>query len=631
MRKLSIVLCFLAVCSVFVYANGQTDSSSTAAVSMEISDAKESPILAEMVAAGDLPQLSDRLPLSPLLETVNSELGDFGGVMRKAWRGAGKDKWGVTKMMEEYLLRYEDGKIVPNVAKSFEISDDYKVFTFRLREGMKWSDGVDFTANDVMFYWEEILQKNAHGKGISSCLKGATVTKIDDYAFSISFEESNYLFPISFIKAREFFTPAHYAKSILPEYIGLEKANAMATAQGFSDAQAMVQQKLYYFWLYADVPKLTAWIPQNDINSSIFKMTRNPYYWKVDANGKQLPYIDAIEYTRIEDTSALTLKAISGELDFQTRGMQSNDFTILKENENKSGYKVAMWNEPGSIQPVIFNPTVEDAKLRELFSNPKFRKAVSLCFDRNEINEIAYNGMREPIQACLSTIAPNYDEEWANAYVEQDTAKAADLLDEIGLKWDNSKTFRTFADGSRLEIIFQHRLDSEQELAYIELLVHHMNQIGLHVIPRQIDRTLYEQLRESNKLGMTTGSAPAVSMVVESRPFVPSRKEEVQWAQYGEWVNSKGEKGIKPVGAYADLVDYWNKVVTTPEGPERDEWIKKIVELHKENLFIIGIVSDSPNLAVFNKNMMNVPEHLYVSDILRTPGNAKPWQFFYKN
>ncbi|MCG8568964.1 MAG: ABC transporter substrate-binding protein, partial [Spirochaetes bacterium] len=212
----------------------------------------EAPVLHELVEKGELPKLKERIPSAPLVEVVHQSIGTYGGVMRKVWRGAGKDKWGVTKMMEEYLCRYQNGKIIPNVAQSFEVKDNSTRFIFHLREGMKWSDGEPFTANDVIFYWEEVLKKEVTGKKAHVSVRDAMVKLIDKYSFEISFPTPRHLFLIDFMSAREFFTPAHYAKTILPDFIGAEKAAELAKNLGFSDTQAMLKQKLYYFWMESD-------------------------------------------------------------------------------------------------------------------------------------------------------------------------------------------------------------------------------------------------------------------------------------------------------------------------------------------------------------------------------------------
>ncbi len=633
MQNKRLIVLFAAVAALIlfafpVFAGGGQESSEEPVSSIAVEGQLESQMLAEMVAAGELEPLERRLPDNPLVETVLEEIGVHGGVMRKVWRGSGKDKWGVTKMMEEYLLRYENGEMVPNVAESFEALDDSSRFVFHLREGMRWSDGVPFTAKDVLFFWEEVLLTEATGNGPHSVLRGATVTLIDDYTFEISFPEPRHLFPIEFMNQREFFTPAHYARTILPNFIGADAAAAMAQEQGFSDAQAMVKQKLYYFWLYPDVPKLTAWIPANDDTDNIYILRRNPYYWKVDGEGKQLPYIDEIHYFRMEDTEGYVLRAIAGDLDFQFRSMEVDDFTLFKENEDRGNYRTLVWQSVTN-RCLVFNPTVEDPVLRGLFQDVRFRQAVSSAINRAEILEFT-DSMAVPKQASFIEDSPYYREEWATAYADYDPDLANSLLDSIGLEWDDDRRFRVRPDGDVLEIIFLHRLTRQSELATVELVADYLAEIGLKVVARQVDRTLLEELRDTNQLEMSINEFQELDLLIDNKAYVPTRAEETHWGLYGEYVQSGGTDGLEPQGDMALLVEYWNNLNAFGPGPERDRWANEIVDLHMENLWMIGIWGLSPKLAIVNENMGNVASGVLDADILRTPGNAKPWQFFYR-
>ena len=627
MKRVPVLPVLSAVLCIFTLSCGQGEDNS--AVEAVVSDAKEAPTLTSMVEAGTLPPLEERLPSHPFVESgLFREIGVHGGVMRKVWRGAGKDKWGVTKMMEEYLMRYEDGEIVPNVAEGVDVLDNSTRFVFHLREGMKWSDGVDFTAHDVLFYWEEILQKKATGKSPHVSVKDAEVTLIDDYTFQIAFPTPRHMFLIDFMSAREFFTPTHYAKTILPDFIGIDAATEIAEAQGFSDAQAMVQQKLYYFWLYPDVPKLTAWLPINDVNDNIYKLSRNPYYWKTDEAGKQLPYIDEIHYYRVEDTSAYTLKAIAGELDFQFRSIQFEDFTLLKENERRGDYRVALWKsvENNTLQ---FNPTIEDPFLAELYQDNRFRRAVSSAINREEILDIT-NSMAVAKQASFMEGTPHYRESWAQAHAEYDVNVANDLLDQIGLRWDSNKQYRLRPDGDVLEVLFMHRRNTQADLAMIELIASYMEEIGVKVVVKQLDRTYLEELRDTNQLSMTIGIFQELDLLIDNKPYIPTRDEEIHWGLFGRYVESGGSDGRAPTGDYALLVEYWNALNETDAGAEQDVWVEKIIDLHEKNLFMIGVMSSMPKIAIVNSHMRNVPDDILDADILRTPGNAKPWTFFYE-
>ncbi|MCG8571676.1 MAG: ABC transporter substrate-binding protein, partial [Spirochaetes bacterium] len=396
------------------------------------------------------------------------------------------------------------------------------------------------------------------------------------------------------------------------------------------DTQAMLKQKLYYFWMESDVPKLTAWIPTNDENENIYILKRNPYYWKVDKESNQLPYIDEIHYYRVEDTSAYTLKAIAGEIDFQFRSIKTEDYTLFKENEKRGDYKVYQWQNAGN-KFIVFNPTIEDPVLSDLYQNPEFRKAVSLALNRDEILEIT-EARAINKQASFVADSPHYSKSWEKAYAMYDKEKANAMLDEIGLKWAADKKFRLRSDGSVLEIVLMHRLTTQADLAMVELIVKYMSDIGLKVLAKQVDRTYLEKLRDTNQLSMIINEGfQELNLLIDNKPYVPTRDEEAHWGLFGKYVESGGKEGIKPAGDYSLLVEYWNNLMEAPMGPEQDKWANMIVDLHEKNIWIIGIYSQGPKLAILNNKIRNVPERVLDADILRTPGNAKPWQFYYSN
>lgn len=241
-----------------------------------------------------------------MVEGVVEEIGKYGGEWRMPWKGP-NDRWAIGKPTEEALFRFKsDGAgVEPNVAKSYEVNADSTEFTIHLRKGMKWSDGAPFTADDVIFYWEHMLKKETFGKKIYDAYYSvdpatgekalAEVTKVDDYTFKVKHKYPSVLFLERVaIDNKWFFAPAHFHKTILPEFVGEEKALEIAKQWGFKDVKSFLVETGYYFWIYPQIPTLRAWHAKNDPNSDVFVMERNPYYWKVDEQGKRLPYIDRI-------------------------------------------------------------------------------------------------------------------------------------------------------------------------------------------------------------------------------------------------------------------------------------------------------------------------------------------------
>ena len=240
----------------------------------------EAPSLAVQVAAGQIPSVQDRMPSEPLLESDGST-GKYGGMLRSAWEGVDGQK-SIYPFLREKLIRFNsDGTaIVPNIATSWTVNADESEFTFAIREGLKWSDGVSFTADDVLFYWDELIVNNPFNGSIPGYLNQngdlPVVQKIDDYTFKISYPNPYPTFPIGFVLDREFYAPRHYLMQFL------------------SDPQTLEEKTITPF-LDTDTPSLGAWITTEYDSSGLITMKRNAYYFKVDSSGNQLPYIDTFK------------------------------------------------------------------------------------------------------------------------------------------------------------------------------------------------------------------------------------------------------------------------------------------------------------------------------------------------
>ncbi len=649
MGKKCLVLCLVMCLLIFTFSacvktegdkGGTTESNTTAkATGGGTYTLKEAPMLQELVKSGQLPSVEERLPVKEdiMIEPVVEEIGQYGGDWRIPWGGI-DDKWMPGKFTEEALFRFkQDGSgVEPNVAKGYDVNDDATEYIIYLREGIKWSDGYPFTADDVLFYWEHMLIPETFGKQLYDCYYSVDpvsgekvrcdVTKVDDYTVKVTFKYPNVLFLERLaIDNKWFFAPAHFYKTILPEFVGEEKALQIAKEWGFNDLKQFGQWTGYYYWVWPQRPTLRAWIAKNDPNSQRFIMERNPYYWKTDAEGNQLPYIDRVVFDKMEPEHRL-LEALAGNVDCWT--MNSTDFTLLKENESKGNYRILTWPSASWATNVIqLNQTTEDLKLRALFQDIRFREAISVAVDRSEVCEIATNGLTEPQQAAVPKGLPNYQEGWAEKWVEYDVNRANQLLDEIGLKWDANHKYRTFSDGSELSLVIY---DVEPG-PFEELLKKYYEDVGIQTVIKPIDNALYQEMKYGNKLTATTNET--ISLVkVSYRPdtVVPLRVLTPWLGYYGLYNATNGKEGVKPEGDVAKLLEYWNKVVASKTTAEIDKWSDEILKLHAKNVWIIGYTGPMPNLVLVKNNFRNVPDGLIFCDEFRDLGHGRPMQFFIK-
>ncbi|MBW7452599.1 ABC transporter substrate-binding protein [Paenibacillus sepulcri] len=605
------------------------------------SDAKEAPMLTDLVTAGKLPALADRMPAPAdiMVEPVVDEIGQYGGDWKMAWMGS-SDKWAVGQPTEEALFRFnKDGSgVEPNVAKSYEVNADSTEFTIHLRKGMKWSDGVPFTADDVLFYWEHMLTKETFGKKIYDAYYSidpvsgekalAKVEKIDDFTFKIThkYPSVQFLERVA-IDNKWFFAPAHFQKTILPEFVGEDKALEIAKQWGFADTASFLKETGYYYWIYPQIPTLRAWVAKNDPESDQFVMERNPYYWKTDVDGHQLPYMNNLIATKIQDPSQRVLGTLAGDFNLSTFGAQ--DFTVLKENEKKGDYRVIPWQQPAwSTSGIQLNQTIEDPNLRKLFQDIKFREALSLGVDRTEITEIVTNGIADPIQASVPEGLVGYQEGWADQWAKYDPDQANKLLDELGLTKRDKDNFRLFPDGSDVTITI---MDSSEDSAkYLELLKKYYEEMGIKTNLKVVDQATLQELKYSNQVPANIENISVVNVAFRPDALVPLRVLTPWYGQYGLYTSSGGKEGVKPEGDVALLLEDWDKLKAASSKEEITQWGNEIIKLHMKNQWVIGYAGPTPTLIAASNNIRNIPQSMIWADEFRSLGAGHPAQFYIK-
>jgi peptide/nickel transport system substrate-binding protein len=292
--------------------------------------AGEAPQLAEMVKAGQLPPLEQRLPETPLVIPVVDEVGQYGGVLRRAFLGPG-DHNNYTRVVYDALVRFApDGSdIIPHIAQGWESNDSFSEWTVNLRAGAKWSDGQPFTADDIMFWYNDILLNEELMPGGAEWMKNAdgslaTVEKLGDYSVKWTFKQPNTAFLLNLANMdgadraihNLVFVPAHYLKQFHPNYADKAELDAKVKAAGFDTWTQLFEVEAFPH-SSGKRPSMAAWAPDGTtISDNVFTIKRNPYYVGVDPEGNQLPYIDEVRFTFFADKEALNLAAVSGEIDY---------------------------------------------------------------------------------------------------------------------------------------------------------------------------------------------------------------------------------------------------------------------------------------------------------------------------
>lgn len=595
----------------------------------------EAPELAEWVTRGELPPLEDRLPKEPAVLVPTESIGKYGGTLRRT-RSGPRDHWDIRKFLgERFLVMTPEGDIIPNVAKDYEVLEGGRKFVFYMREGMKWSDGHPVTADDAVFWWEfkgDPRLYFPHRQEFIMDGKMADIEKIDEYTFSITFPRPSgtFLLTLATEGRGRLLAPKHYLKQFHMDYAEPEELKQMMREAGYEDNWAgFFDSKYQEPDKNPERPVITAWRPINGPSDAIYMFERNPYYWKVDPEGNQLPYIDRIAHEMIADPEMRIMRAVTGNVDFFSAGI--SDIAVLMENAESGGYRVlTLPRADTGAEPVIaINQNHRDPVIRKVFEDVRFRRALSLAIDRDEINEILHFGLGIPRQASFTSDSPFYSEEWATAYAEFDPDRANKLLDEAGLDW-GADGYRKYPDGRQLAVTVE--ISDGTYVAEMELIGLHWNRIGVKLNINTPERTLFSERTFANEFDMVTwhmdgGDRPDLwfrwwAVATEGRGY--------HWGpMWNRWYESGGEAGEEPPVEIKRLNEILQERASVTDLDELKALMAEVTAFHTEKLFMIGTVGEFPVPLVVNNRLRNVPTNFVWTELNRSPGNAIPQQFFF--
>jgi peptide/nickel transport system substrate-binding protein len=598
----------------------------------------EAPMLAEMVANGDLPPVDDRLPLEPLVITPEEEIGDYGGVWNRLATSASDNQLG-GKVGGEHLVRYnKDGtQINPNVFESWEVSSDGSTFTFHLRPGMRWSDGEHYTANDLLFYYEDVLLNEELTSSFPNWLmidgEHVVIEKLDDYTIQFKFAAPYALFinVLGSLRGDAFAQYcAHYLKQFHIKYADKDELDAMIKDAGVEHWYQVFGRKPSTR-RNQDTPSYLPWNLSTPSHNDPLVADRNPYYWKVDPEGNQLPYIDTIHWSLVDGKDQLNLRAIQGEVDMQLRHITFDNVPLFMENQERGNYRVMLWQRGQVTDTVLhLNHTNQDLVLREIVQDKRFRYALSLGINRADIIEAVYLGQAEPNQVSPTKTSAVYWEPQAKNLIEHDPERANAYLDEMGLTERDGEGYRLRPDGERLSIVFEYAAVFGAWGDIAELLTSDWTELGIELISTEMDRSLFGQRLSANEidLGVWTGSGE-FNPFIEPRSFV-ALESNYALRQYAYWWTSGGKEGVEPTGDILRVLELWEEIKVTVDVEEQRALFRQILELNKENLWLIGIATAPPQPVIVKNYFRNVPEDGMYDDQPRSPSNTAMEQYFIR-
>lgn len=594
---------------------------------------QEAPMLTELVEKGVLPPVEQRLPEDPVIVNPEKSIGKYGGT----WRRLCINGWDTTldsRMSYESLVRWDRSgyNIVPGIAKSWEIADEGKKFIFHLHQGIRWSDGEPLTSEDFIFYCNDVLKNKAIRPIFPRWFlldgEAMEISAPNPYTIVIRFPKPYGIFlEVLAVRGTQFdlFGPKHYLKQFHEKYADATELKKMAREAGFESWRDLFEIKSRMSE-NPDLPVLAPFRLRIPPPATRIIAERNPYYWKVDPQGNQLPYIDRIAFTVVDYQEIINFKAIAGDVDFQARRIQASNYSLFMQNKQQGNYHVLRDYSPDC--PVIYvNQCSRDTEIRDLLQDKRFRIALSIAINRKELIDFIYSGMAKPSRAISHPQDPYYLPEYDEKYLEYNPALANRLLDELGMQ-KQSSGFRTMPNGKRFKRIlniYPAELGTSADLW--QLVVEYFREVGLEFVVKIENADIGWMQAVNGNIDFWASQIWFMNWVVDPQYYFPMTDRSFIAPLYGMYVSTNGLKGIKPPEEYMRMTNWFHELSSAMNKERRLELGRRILSQWAEESYVIGICRPEL-LTIVSNDFKNVPENIIHSWTTRTPGYLNIEQFY---
>jgi peptide/nickel transport system substrate-binding protein len=601
-----------------------------------------------MLADLDLPPLEERLPAEPLVVEPTDRIGEYGGTWRTALLGPADTPWFARTVGYEQLTRWDPtfSEPIPNIATGWEANEDASEYTFTIREGIRWSDGEPFTAHDVVFWYEAYATNEALTPTppafIVSGGETAEVEALDDHTLQITFPGGpNGLLPAQLANGGP---PAAVAK--MPQHY-LEQFHAdhnpdvdeLVADEGLDDWVQLFELKagIGTSNVAPELPTVNPWVMQDalDVGPTV-TFERNPYYWKVDPEGNQLPYIDRVVFELVEDTEVMLLNALNGEYDMHQRhvGDDVGNRAVVAENADDGDYSMFEWISAGNSQVLIaLNLTHEDPAMREVFQTKEFRGALSHAIDRQEIIDAVYARQGEPHQPAPLEGSPFYNEQLATQYLEFDVDLANSMLDEAGFDERDGDGYRLGPDGDPISFDVDVVAETQTWVDAIDLVVGYWQDVGIDARLDTMSRELMTERQANNEHDAMVwwGPADGFSVIFEPFWYFPSSTGGVAAAfakPWAYWYEGDEQQGEEPPEAPRRQMELYDELTRTADSDEQVALMQEILEIAADEFYVMGTAPLPNGFGIVRNHFFNVPDEVVNSAPASAPAMTNPEQYF---
>ena len=582
----------------------------------------EPPALAGRVTSGELPPVGSRLPKDVSVADLSEpglEVGRHGGSLRLLM-GRAKD----TRMMVVYgyarLVGYDrEFNLVPDILSGIDIEEG-RIFTMRLREGHKWSDGHPFTAEDLRFYWEDVATNEKLSPAgpsrvmvVNGKLPKFEVINETTVRFTWPTPNPFFLPRLAGASPLYIYRPAHYLKQFHESHADAAKLDRKVREEKQRDWVALFFRKgRQYRNVNPELPSLQPWVLATKPPAERFVFTRNPYYHRVDADGRQLPYADRVVMT-IASAKLIAAKVGSGETDLQARNLQFNNFTFLKRGEARNDFAVRLWpTAKGSHMALYPNLNVSDPVWRTMVRNVDFRRALSLAIDRHEINQVIYFGLAVEGNNTVQPGSQLYRKEYRTSWAGFDLDRANRLLDKLGLTARNHLGVRLLPDGRPMNIIVETAGEDTEQTDVLQLIHDSWLKAGIKLYSKPLQREVFRNrvFAGSTLMAVWFGLENGVPTPESSpRELAPTSQQQLQWPKWGQFLETGGRAGepidLGPAEELALLNIQWQ--IASGRADKERIW-REMLGIYTDQVFTIGLVSGVSQPVVVSNRLRNVPE-----------------------
>jgi len=634
---------------------------------------KEAPVLAEEVARLRLPAVEQRLPTEPVLLQPLRRIGTYGGRIATGLVGDGDGLAIYTLAGYEPLMRWDPAwqKVIPNVARAVEVNADSTTFTFILRSGLRWSDGEPFTTEDVRFWYEGVLlDRSVTPEPPSWWFAGGQAPQLtvhDSQSLTFTFAAPNSLFlrqlaagqnergPTEFPRHRlaryhaRFSTPhglaAEMQASGVSDWPTLFRLKSGLDRQPSSPRALLRRGDVGTAWgdigagsvqAAESIPTLDPWVIDRLEAGTPPRLIarRNPYYWKIDPAGQQLPYIDEVAFLRFADREALMAAIGDGALDMQKRNIAQQEAEWLQQrfNNNRAFKFISVADTNSNTLVVMFNLTHPDPARRAILSNLDLRTALSFAIDRDRVVAKLFDGRAMVQQPAPRPESRFYHFRLARQYLAFNRDEANRRLDRLGFTGRDAEGIRLDAQGRPLELAVLVRQNKTYQLQMLEMVAEDWRAVGVKMRIEALARgEMATRAREGRFEALIGFSDGGIDPMVEVWNYLPWTYESYYGPAWWQWlVDPAGPAAEEPPAPVRQQIDLYRQVLRTSDTEQQLGLMKRILDISAEQFYAMGICLWPPlRNGIVRSSLQNVPEVWLNSWLYPTPAPTNPAQYFF--